>query len=128
MVQLQILTGKKAGAQFTASRFPIQVGRDPADDLSLDEPGLWPAHFQIQRQPQGLVCQAGANALLSVNGVQIQRAVLRNGDIISIGALKVQFALAPVRQSSLRAREWLIWIGLALLCLGQVALISRLIQ
>jgi len=53
---------------------------------------------------------------------------LRNGDVISIGALKIQFALSPVRQSSPRAREWLTWAGLALLCLGQVVLIYRLMR
>ena len=128
MVQLQILSGKRAGAQFTASRLPLQVGRAAPADLSLEEPGVWPRHFQITREGRDLVCQAEADALLSVNGVPIERAVLRNGDVISIGALKIQFALSPVRQSSLTARESLTWAALALLCLGQIALIYRLIQ
>ena len=100
MVQLQILSGKKAGAQFTASRLPLQIGRAAGADLSLEEPGVWPRHFQIARQGRDLVCQAEADALLSVNGVQVDQAVLRSGDVISIGALKIQFALSPVRQSS----------------------------
>jgi hypothetical protein len=128
MVQLQILSGKRAGAQFTASRLPLQVGRAAPADLSLEEPGVWPRHFQITREGRDLVCQAEADALLSVNGVPIERAVLRNGDVISIGALKIQFALSPVRQSSLTARESLTWAALALLCLGQIFLIYRLIQ
>jgi len=75
-----------------------------------------------------VVCQAEPDALLSVNGVQVEQAVLRNGDVISIGALKIQFSLSPVRQYSLRARECLTWAALALLCLGQIFLIYRLIQ
>jgi hypothetical protein len=75
-----------------------------------------------------LVCQAEPGALLSVNGVQVDRAVLRNGDVISIGALKIQFALSPVRQSGLRARESLTWAVLAILCLGQVVLFYGLVQ
>jgi predicted component of type VI protein secretion system len=128
MVQLQILSGKKAGAQFTASRLPLQIGRAAGADLSLEEPGVWPRHCHIARQGRDLVCQAEANALLSVNGVQVDQAVLRNGDVISIGALKIQFALSPVRQSSLRWRESLTWAALALLCLGQVVLIYRLMR
>ena len=128
MVQLQILSGKRAGAQFTASHLPLQVGRAAEADLSLEEPGVWPRHFQITREGKDLVCQAEADALLSVNGVPVDRAVLRNGDVISIGALKIQFALSPVRQSSLTARESLTWAALALLCLGQIFLICRLIQ
>jgi len=128
MVQLQILSGKKAGTQFTASRLPLQVGRAAQADLSLEEPGVWPRHFQIIRQGRELICQAEASALLSVNGVPVDQAALRNGDVISIGALKIQFALSPVRQSSLRWRESLTWAALALLCLGQIFLIYRLVQ
>jgi pSer/pThr/pTyr-binding forkhead associated (FHA) protein len=128
MVQLHILSGKKAGAQFTGTRFPIHVGRAAEADISVDEPGVWPRHLKITRRPEGLVCQAEANARVGVNDVQVDQAVLRNGDVISIGALKIQFALAPVRQSSLFAREWLVWTALAVICLGQVALICRLIR
>ena len=71
MVQLQFLSGQKAGAQFTASRLPLQFGRAAEADLSLEEPGVWPRHFQIARQGRDLVCQAEAGALLSVNGVQV---------------------------------------------------------
>jgi len=128
MVQLQILTGKRAGAQYTAARLPLQIGRAAGSDLCLEEPGVWPRHFQISRQWLDLVCQAQPEALLSVNGAQVDQAVLRNGDIISIGALKIQFALSPVRQSSLSAREGLTWAALALLCLAQVLLIYNLIR
>jgi predicted component of type VI protein secretion system len=128
MVQLQILSGKKAGAQFTAARLPMQIGRAADADLPLEEPGVWPHHCRIARQGRDLVCEAEAGALLSVNGVPADRAVLRNGDVISMGALKLQFSLSPVRQSGQRARECLTWAALALLCLAQVALIYRLIR
>lgn len=128
MILLQILSGQKAGRQFTGTSFPIQVGRDAAADISLDEAGVWPRHFQITWQPQGLVCQVEKNALLRINDEPADRAVLRSGDVISIGAIKIQFVLSPVRQSSLLARECLIWIAMALLCLSQVALIYGLLR
>ena len=87
-----------------------------------------PATSRSPAQGRDLVCQAEADALLSVNGVQVRQAVLRNGDVISIGALKIQFALSPVRQSSQRWREGLTWAALALLCLVQVAIIYRLMR
>ena len=128
MVQLLILSGQKAGARFTAARLPMQIGRAADADLSLEEPGVWPRHCRIARQGRDLVCQAEAGALLSVNGAPVDQAVLRNGDVISMGALKLQFALSPVRQSSLRALECLTWAALAILCLVQVALVHRLLQ
>ena len=48
---------QRAGAQSIGTSFPVQVGRDAAADISLDEAGVWPRHFQITRQPQGVVCQ-----------------------------------------------------------------------
>ena len=128
MVQLQILTGTKAGTQFTTSRFPVQIGRSPEADVTLEEPGVWPLHLQIERHGTDLICQAQPNALLYLNGTQTDHAVLRGGDIISVGALKMQFALSPVRQSSLRWRETLVWAGLTLLCLGQVYVACQLLR
>lgn len=128
MVQLQLLTGAKAGTQFSGSRFPLQVGRDPEADISVAEPGVWPRHFHIDRQGTDLVCRAEPDAILYVNGVQTDHAVLRNGDIISVGALKMQFALSPVRQAGLRIPEALVWAGLTLLCLGQVYIACQLIR
>jgi predicted component of type VI protein secretion system len=128
VVQLQILTGAKAGTSFTNSRLPLQIGRAADADLSVEEAGIWPRHFHIERQGLDLVCQAEANALLYVNGAQTNHAALRNGDIISIGALKMQFALSPVRQSSLRPREALVWAALAFLCLAQVYVAFQLIR
>jgi predicted component of type VI protein secretion system len=128
MVSLQILSGRKAGAQFTAAHLPVQIGRAADADLPLEEPGVWPRHCRIARQGRELICQAEAGALLSVNGTPVEQAVLRNGDVISVGALKIQFALSPVRQSSLLPLECCTWAALALLCLGQVALILHLLQ
>jgi hypothetical protein len=97
-------------------------------DLPLDEPGVWQRHFLIDWRAEGLVLEAEAEALLSVNDTPVQRALLRNGDIITLGALKIRFSLTPVRQSSLAPREWLTWIALGALCLGQIALVYGLIR
>jgi hypothetical protein len=75
-----------------------------------------------------LVLEAEAEALLSVNDSPVQRALLRNGDVITVGALKIRFSLTPVHQSSLAPREWLTWIALGALCLGQIALVYALIR
>jgi type III secretion system (T3SS) inner membrane Yop/YscD-like protein len=128
VVQLQLLSGRRSGAIFRAAHFPIRAGREPGLDLTLEEPGVWQRHFLIDWQAEGLVLQAETGALLSVNGAPAQRALLRNGDILSLGALKIRFSLAPVRQFSLAPREWLTWAALGLLCLGQILLVYWLIR
>ena len=57
-------------------------------------------------------------ALASVNGVPMPRALLRNGDMITLGGVTLRFSLSPIQQSSAALREWLTWIALGALCLG----------
>jgi hypothetical protein len=65
-----------------------------------------------------------SEAFVAVNGQRLEQPlVLRNGDVIELGAVKLRFGLSPTRQRSLRFREAVTWIALAALCLGQVALI-----
>jgi predicted component of type VI protein secretion system len=128
VVQLQLLTGNRSGTIFRSAHFPIRAGRAPESDLPLNDPGVWQRHFLIDWRSEGLVLEAESEALLSVNDAPTQHAVLRNGDIITLGALRIRFSLSPVRQSSLAPREWLTWFALGALCLGQIALVYLLIR
>ncbi|MGA2175824.1 MAG: FHA domain-containing protein [Verrucomicrobiota bacterium] len=127
MVQLQIQSGNRTGTTFQSARFPIRAGRSQDSDLALDDAGVWPRHFQIDWRQDGLIVEVEPDALLSVNGTPVRRALLRNGDVLTLGAVKIRFGLSPVRLSSLAAREWLTWIALGALCLGQVALVYALL-
>ena len=128
MVQLHVLTGRKAGTQAVARRFPFRVGRSSQAALVLDDPGVWDEHLQIDLRPvQGAVLTASAEALTLVNGETVRETTLRNGDIIELGAAKLRFGLSATRQRSLRLREALTWITLAATSLAQVALIYWLL-
>jgi pSer/pThr/pTyr-binding forkhead associated (FHA) protein len=124
MVDLRVLSGKKAGTSWVARRFPVRIGRSPDSDLQIDDPGVWDQHLKIElRRGQGFVLSTQGDALASVNAQRVQETVLRNGDTIEIGASKLQFWLGQTRQRGLRLREWLTWSALAAICLGQIALI-----
>ena len=129
MVQLQVLSGKQAGAVAVARRFPFVIGRNGSANLRLEEEGIWHRHLEIDlRMPEGFVLAVHTQAAATVNDQPVRRAVLRNGDLIGIGAVKIRFWLSETRQSSLRARELLTWFALGALCAGQVALIYRLLR
>jgi hypothetical protein len=128
MVQLQILSGSRIGTKFSGNHFPIKVGRADDSDLALQELGVWPQHFQITWQTEGLILETEPDALISVNDTAVHRAILRNGDIITVGSLKLRFSLGAVRQSSAAIVEWLTWVALGALCLGQVALVYLLLR
>jgi hypothetical protein len=127
VVQLEILSGKRAGTVFRPNQFPIRAGREPGLAVPLEEEGVWPRHFIIDCGDDGLIVEAEPQALLDLNGTPAQRAVLRNGDVITVGMLKIRFSLSPVQQSSLALGEWMTWAALAALCVGQVALVYWLV-
>jgi len=128
MVQLKVLSGKTAGTQAVARRFPFTVGRDDTADLRLEEAGIWDRHLELQLQmPEGFRLKAHESALTSVNGQPARDVFLRNGDLLEIGPLKIQFWLSETRQSGLRLREFLTWLALAALCAGQLAVIYGLL-
>ena len=129
MVQLKVLTGKKAGTAWVARRFPVRIGRSSAADLQLEESGVWDQHLQLDFHPaEGIVLSAQPNALATVNGQPVQQALLRNGDAIAIGSMRLQFWLSETRQGGLRIREGLTWAGIAAISLGQICLIYWLLR
>lgn len=129
MVQFNILAGKKAGAQPAARRFPFRIGRAPDNELQLDDDGIWDHHLilEFDRQ-QGFRLAIAPDALAAINDKPVGTAILRSGDIITIGSARLQFWIAAARQRSLRLREAFVWVLLATVTAGQFALIYRLLH
>jgi pSer/pThr/pTyr-binding forkhead associated (FHA) protein len=129
MVQLKVLSGRKAGTAWVARRFPVRIGRSAGADLQVEEDGVWDQHLQLDFDPAaGIVLSAQPNALAAVNGQAVDHAVLRNGDVIDIGSLRLQFWLSETRQTDLRLREAFTWAAIAAISLGQVGLIYWLLR
>ena len=129
MLQLSILSGKTAGTVWVARRFPVRIGRAAGCDLSLEGNGVWDEHLRVRFEPaRGFVLETTPNALATINGQPLQRTVLRNGDLIEIGSVKMQFCLSETRQTGLRLREALTWAAIAGISLGQIGLIYWLLK
>lgn len=125
MVRLRHLAGPLAGRETEVRHFPFRIGRGPGDDLRLEAAGLWETHCVLETTPDHrLQVRARDGAHARVNGTTVSAAPLRNGDIIEAGELRLQFWLGPVRQTNLRPREALTWLGLALLTAFQ-AVVAR---
>jgi pSer/pThr/pTyr-binding forkhead associated (FHA) protein len=124
MIQFNILSGKKAGTPTVARHFPFGIGRAPGNELQLVDEGVWNRHLTVEFDPQsGFRLATAPDALATVNGEPVQSVVLRNGDTITAGSVKLQFWLAAARQGSLFARESFVWALLAFVTLGQFALL-----
>ena len=124
MVQFQILSGKQAGTRWETRRFPVQLGREAGCDLRLEEPGIWDRHCELSLDAaQGFIVTAQPDALLTVNHQPVQSQRLRNGDLLALGSVHLQFWLGESRQRSLRLREAAVWTLILLLSLAQVGLV-----
>jgi pSer/pThr/pTyr-binding forkhead associated (FHA) protein len=129
MIQLNILSGKKAGTRTVARHFPFRIGRASDNELQLEDDGVWDQHLTLEFNPQsGFNLKIAANTLATVNGATFQNSVLRNGDIITAGSVKIQFWLAAARQGSLRLRENFVWALLGFVTLGQFVLLYWLVR
>ena len=129
MVQFNILSGRKAGAQTAARRFPFRIGRAPGNELQLDDDGIWDQHLTLEfNRQKGFTLATAPNALVTINGGLVQTAILRNGDIITLGSAKLQFWLAAARQRGQHPREAFVWALLTAVTAAQFALIYWLIR
>jgi pSer/pThr/pTyr-binding forkhead associated (FHA) protein len=128
MIQLNVLSGKKAGSQTVVRHFPFRVGRASDNDLQLDDDGVWEEHLTLGFQSKGFNLAVAPSALIAVNGEPFLNQTLRNGDIITIGSAKLQFWLAAARQRGLRWRELFVWTLITAVTAAQFTLIYWLIQ
>lgn len=129
MIQFKILSGKTAGATWVARRFPVRIGRAPAADLCLQDDGVWDQHLALEvHRQEGFVLTTQADALATVNGELVQQAVLRNGDHIEIGSVKLQFWLGETRQTGLGLREALAWAVIVCATAAQFGLLYWLLR
>jgi pSer/pThr/pTyr-binding forkhead associated (FHA) protein len=129
MIELHILAGKKAGSQSVVRRFPFYIGRANGNDLQLNDDGTWDQHLTLEfHRQEGFKLASAPNALVMVNSKPVQTALLRNGDVITLGSAKLQFWLAAARQRGLRLREQFVWALLLAVVLCQFVLIYRLIR
>ncbi len=129
MIQFNILSGKKAGTQLVARHFPVRIGRAVQNDLQLEDDGVWDQHLTVEFQKQeGFKLTTSASAIATLNGEPVQNAILRNGDTITVGSVKIQFWLAAARQGSLLVRESLVWALLIFVTIFQFALLYWLIR
>lgn len=129
MIQLHIVSGKQAGSDIVVRRFPFVIGRAADAACKLDDPGVWERHLQVEfKRRAGFAFEAQAEALTLVNGERADRGILRNGDTLDLGSVRLVFWLARSRQKTLRVREALTWLGLFALFAAQGALIWFLLR
>ena len=89
---LVVRKGPEVGERFYLDRPRLVVGRDPASDIFLNDITVSRSHAVLDVMPdEVLVSDAGSLNGTYVNGVSVDRAVLRNGDQLQIGRFQMVF-------------------------------------
>jgi predicted component of type VI protein secretion system len=98
VAQLVVLAAGKTtfqvGQEFRL-RNPTLLGRDPANDISVDDDFVSAQHLRLLSGPTGWVAQdLNATNGTRLNGTRLTgTAPLKSGDILDIGRLKLRFVL-----------------------------------
>jgi pSer/pThr/pTyr-binding forkhead associated (FHA) protein len=88
-----VISGPDAGLEVSVSGRPVSIGKGATADLVLSDPAVSRLHAVISLEPNGFYVQdLGSTNGTEIDGVAIERAPLRPGARLRIGASIVEFA------------------------------------
>lgn len=93
--RLVVMNTEFAGREFACIRRELTLGRTDDNDIAIDHRSLSRNHCKIVRDDQAdwrVIDLASANGLL-VNGEVYQQSVLKSGDVLELGQVKLKFVL-----------------------------------
>lgn len=91
MPSIKFINGPKANQRFVLNGGEI-CGRDPASEIQVFAPGVSRRHCQIiQESGRFAVCDLGSMNHTYVNKAIIARTELRDGDLISVGGIHMEY-------------------------------------
>ena len=89
---LVVRKGPEVGERFYLDRPSVSIGRDPSADIFLNDITVSREHAVLHVSGNEVsVADAGSLNGTYVNGISVDRAVLRNGDALQIGRFQMIF-------------------------------------
>jgi outer membrane protein assembly factor BamD (BamD/ComL family) len=90
--RIVLLEGNANTKAVHLNQFPIKIGRDPENDLALDDVNASRFHAEIQNKDAGIfVVDLGSTNGVKVNGEVVSEHLLQANDIIQIGDCLLEF-------------------------------------
>ena len=129
-VRLERFDGNFLGQQVETCNFPFRIGRARDCHYRIEAKGVWPCHLILEEVGKnGINVKCESEASLRINSLAASKSVrLKNGDLLEFGSVSLRFWLAPIYQMGQRTTEFIIWLGLGVLILGQVTIIAWLLK
>jgi hypothetical protein len=83
---LHIKHGPQAGKSFILNRFPILIGRDPYNDICINDPYVINRHAQIYSERNGYYLRdLGGGTFINGRSVKSSTVALNPGDVVRLG-------------------------------------------
>lgn len=83
---LQIKHGPNAGRSFTLNKLPCFIGRDPINQICLDDPHIIGQHVKIFTKDNGYyLMDLGGETFINGQAVRRSSTVLKPGDVVRLG-------------------------------------------
>ncbi|MBN8553819.1 MAG: FHA domain-containing protein [Deltaproteobacteria bacterium] len=90
--RLVVLDGKANAKAFHLANLPLRIGRDPENELVIDESNISRFHAEIRRRDDDLIIvDLGSTNGVKVNGLLASEQILHSHDILQIGDLSLEF-------------------------------------
>lgn len=127
MFNLTVVEGKQRGQRVDLKSYPFVIGKNSEAHLKFSEPGVWDNHIAIElSQGKGPELRRLGDGVVSLNSEPIDLSCLRNGDLISFGAVVLRFGLSPVKRKPLSFLNSASWMAIILVGLIELLLMVYL--
>lgn len=92
VARVVVLEGKVSAKAFHLGVLPLRIGRDPLNEIVIDDTNVSRYHAEIQkRDDKILIVDVGSTNGVKVNGQLVQEAELKSHDIVQIGEAMFEF-------------------------------------
>ena len=86
LASITLLAGPHRGTSIEVKKPVTSIGRDRSNDIVIADPAVSRYHARLfERDGKWSIEKLAANNTLSVNGLPIQQAIIKNHDIIGLG-------------------------------------------
>ena len=83
---LQIKHGPQSGKSFALDKLPCTIGRDPANEICLDDPHIISQHAKVFKAKNGyFLMDLGGETFINGQAVRQSSASLKPGDVVRLG-------------------------------------------
>ncbi len=89
---LVVYGGREAGERFYVDRPALTIGRDPNSDVFLNDVTVSRSHAVVRLEESTVSIEdSGSLNGTYVNGARVDRALLRDGDMVQVGTFQMVF-------------------------------------